>query len=123
MNQVILMGRLARDPEMKNANGLAVARITVCTNKDWKDESGEKKSKAEFHNCVAFRKTAELCGKYLTKGKQVLVQGELQTRSYEKDGVKKYATEVIVNNVQFLGSADKPEASVPTELETDQLPF
>lgn len=121
INKVILLGRLTRDPEVKDANGIAVTKFSIATSKTWKDDSGEKQEKAEFHNLVAFRKTAELVGKYLTKGRQVFVEGELSTTSYEKDGVKKYKTEIIANHVEFLGDGGKKEEASPTL--GDEIPF
>lgn len=121
INKVILLGRLTRDPEVKDANGIAVTKFSIATSKTWKDDSGEKQEKAEFHNLVAFRKTAELVGKYLTKGRQIFVEGELSTTSYEKDGVKKYKTEIIANHIEFLGDSGKKEEASPTLGE--EIPF
>lgn len=104
------MGRLGKDPELKDAKGVQICNFSVATSKTWKDESGEKKEKTEWHNIVCFRKTAELAGKYLTKGRQVLIDGELQTRSWEKDdGTKAYKTEIVAHNLQFIGDS-KPSA-------------
>lgn len=105
VNRVILLGRLTHDPEIKDANGIQIASFSLATSKEWKDESGEKKQKAEFHSCVAFRKTAELVGKFLKKGRQVFIEGELQTRSWDdKDsGKKRYKTEIVAQNIQFIG--------------------
>lgn len=128
LNRVILMGRLGQDPEMKDVKGLQIANFSVATSKTWKNEAGEKQEKTEWHNCVAFKKTAELAGKYLTKGRQVLVEGELQTRSWEDDaGVKKYRTEIIANNIQFVGESKKAEGEVTApaaSFDTDEaIPF
>jgi single-strand DNA-binding protein len=130
VNKVILVGRLGRDPEIKDAKGIAIANFSIATSKTWKDESGEKQEKTEWHNIVAFKKTAELAGKFLTKGREIYVEGELQTRSWEdkETGVKKYRTEIIAQNIQFLGS--KPEANgettkevYPEQPQTEQIPF
>lgn len=105
LNKVMLIGRLGQDPELKDAKGIQIANFSIATSKSWKDDSGQKQEKTEWHNIVAFRKTAELAGKYLTKGRQCYIEGELQTRSWddEKTGTKKYKTEIIANNIQFLG--------------------
>jgi single-strand DNA-binding protein len=111
VNKVIILGRLGKDPEMKDAKGVAICNFSVATSKEWKDDSGEKKEKTEWHRIVAFRKTAEICGKYLAKGRQVYIEGELQTRSWEgDDGVKKYSTEIVAHSVQFVGD-NKPKSS------------
>ena len=111
INKVILVGNLARDPEIRyTEGGVAIANITVVTSKSWKDKnSGEKKEKAEFHRVVAYRQTAEIIGKYLKKGSQVYVEGELQTTAWEKDGVKRYTTEVIVKDMQMLGGGQRSD--------------
>lgn len=136
VNKVILVGRLGRDPELKNINGLQIANISLATSKQWKDDSGEKQERTEWHNVVAFKKLAELAGKYLTKGRSVYVEGELQTRSWddEKSGTKKYRTEIIAHTVQFLGdkpaaasqngeTADIPDDSVPDDNPNPEIPF
>jgi single-strand DNA-binding protein len=89
VNKVILLGRLGKDPEVKyTQDGTAVARFSIATDDTWKDQSGEKQQRTEWHNVVAWRKLAEICGQYLTKGKQVYIEGKLQDRSWEKDGAK-----------------------------------
>jgi single-strand DNA-binding protein len=106
--------------------GTQIANFSIATSKEWKDDSGEKQEKTEWHNIVAFRKTAEIVGKYLTKGRQVYVEGELQTRSWEQDGVKKYRTEVIANNIQFVGdnkTATTETSSAPSVDTHDEIPF
>ncbi len=111
VNQVILLGRLGRDPECKAlSSGDQVANFSIATSKSWKDASGTKQERTEWHNIVAFKKLAEIAGKYLTKGRQVYVSGELQTRSWEdKDGQKKYKTEIVAHRIEFIG--DKPAAA------------
>ncbi len=108
INKVILVGRLGQDPEMRYfADGTAVANFSVATSDEWKDkETGEKREKTEWHRVVAFRKLAEICGKYLSKGRQVYIEGKLQTRSWEKDGVTRYTTEIVANDMQMLGARD-----------------
>lgn len=110
-NQVILVGNMARDPELRTIpSGQSVASFAVATNRTWQDQSGETQSQADFHNIVAWGKLAELAAQYLAKGRKVMVVGRLQTRSWEgEDGKKNYRTEVIANDISFL---DRPgEAS------------
>lgn len=104
LNKVMLIGRLGKDPEIRYAqSGTAVTNFTLATNEGWMDKaSGEKKEKTEWHRIVAFGKLGEICGKYLTKGKQIYVEGRLQTRSWEQDGVTRYTTEIVANDMQML---------------------
>jgi single-strand DNA-binding protein len=104
LNKVMLIGRLGKDPEIRYAqSGTAVTNFTLATNEDWMDKaSGEKKEKTEWHRIVAFGKLGEICGKYLTKGKQVYVEGRLQTRSWEQDGTTRYTTEIVADQMQML---------------------
>lgn len=104
LNKVMLIGRLGKDPEIRyTQGGMAVVNFTVATNEDWMDKaSGEKKEKTEWHRIVAFGKLGEICGKYLAKGKQVYVEGRLQTRSWEQDGVTRYMTEIVADQMQML---------------------
>lgn len=102
MNKVILKGRLIADPELRQTpNNISVTKFTVAVDRCAK--SGEEK-KADFISCVAWRQTAEFVSKYFSKGKEILLIGSLQTGSYEKDGVKHYTTDVLVDNVEFCGS-------------------
>ena len=105
VNKVILIGNLGRDPEIRyTQDGNAVANFTLATSMEWRDKaSGEKREKTEWHRIVAFRKLGEICGEYLSKGKQVYIEGRLQTRSWEQDGVTKYMTEVVASDMQMLG--------------------
>jgi len=107
LNQATVVGNLGRDPELKTLpNGTVVANFSVATSDSYTDKtSGQKVEQTEWHNVVVWGKTAENCAKYLTKGKQVAVQGKLRTRSWEKDGHKNYRTEIHADNVQFLGSS------------------
>jgi single-strand DNA-binding protein len=109
INKVIIVGNLGNDPEVRyTPDGTPAANFNVATSEDWTDkESGEKKSKTEWHRIVVWRKLAEICGEYLEKGRQVYVEGKLQTRSWEKDGVTHYTTEIIADTVQFLGGNGK----------------
>lgn len=108
VNKVILVGHLGQDPEIRYmADGTAVANFNIATSESWKDrQTGEKKERTEWHRIVAWRGLGELCGKYLSKGRQVYIEGKLQTRSWEKDGVTRYTTEVVATDVQFLGPRD-----------------
>ena len=108
VNKVIIVGNLGQDPEIRYMpDGTAVANFSVATSDEWKDkQTGEKKERTEWHRIVVWRQLAEVCGKYLTKGRQVYVEGKLQTRSWEKDGVTRYTTEIIASTVQFLGGRD-----------------
>ena len=101
MNQVILIGRLTKDPEFRyGANQTAVAKFTVAV-----DRAGKEKA-ADFISCTAFGKTAELIDRYMSKGRQIAVQGRIQTGKYEKDGRTVYTTDVIVERMEFVGSKD-----------------
>lgn len=108
LNKVQLIGRLTRDPEVKTTpSGQNVATFSVATSRSWKDQqSGEKKSVTEFHNIVAWRKLADIVGQYMKKGKQVYIEGYLQTRSWDDPtGGKKYRTEIVADNMIMLGGA------------------
>ena len=108
VNKVILIGNLGKDPEVRYMpNGNAVANITLATSESWKDkQTGEQKEKTEWHNIVVWAGLAEICGKYLTKGKQVYIEGRIQNRSYDdRDGNKRYITEIVANEMQMLSRA------------------
>jgi len=106
INKVIIIGRLGQDPEMKAVGqGATVTRLNVATSENWTGKDGQKQERTEWHRVVVWGKLAEICGKYLAKGRQVYVEGRLQTRSWEDNGQKKYSTEIVANTVQFLGSA------------------
>jgi single-strand DNA-binding protein len=139
INKVIIVGRLGNDPEVRyTPSGSAVANFSVATSDEWKDKNtGEKKERTEWHRIVAWNKLGEICGEYLAKGRQVYVEGRLQTRTYEdKDGVKRYMTEIIATDVQFLGgretgsgrtgdsspSRDMPGGQAPGPVD-DDIPF
>jgi len=106
VNKVILVGRLGKDPETRYmTNGEAVTNFSIATSENWKDKSGEKQEKTEWHNCVAYRKLAEIIAEYVRKGSQIYVEGKLQTRKWQtKEGQDRYTTEIIVNEMQMLGS-------------------
>jgi single-strand DNA-binding protein len=105
VNKVILVGNLGRDPEVRfTANGKAVARFSVATSEMWNDTEGTRQERTEWHNVVVWGKQAESCGQYLQKGRQVYIEGSIRNRQYDdKDGNKKYITEVNAQRVQFLG--------------------
>jgi len=107
INKVILVGNLGRDPEMRQTkSGTQVVNFPVATNESWTDKgTGEKKDRTEWHKVIAWGRTAEICNEYLTKGKQVYIEGRLQTSEWEdKDGNKRYTTEIVVSDMQMLGS-------------------
>ena len=106
VNKVILIGNLGRDPEVRNTpSGQTVASFSVATSRRWKDRDGNRQEQTEWHNVVCWGRQAEIAGQYLTKGKQVFVEGRLQTRSWEdrQSGDKRYRTEIICENFQMLG--------------------
>ena len=137
INKAILVGRLGRDPEVRyTPDGLMVTNFTIATDEQWKDKTGEKAQKTEWHRIVTFGKLAEICGKYLVKGKLVFVEGRIQTRSWEdKDGIKRFTTEIVASNMQMLDSkgprsADSgPDESAPPNppadapMPNDDVPF
>ena len=126
VNKVIIVGRLGKDPEVRyTPNGQAVANFTVATSDNWKDKtSGEKQEKTEWHRIVVWGRLAELSRDYLKKGKQVYVDGRLQTRSWDdKDGNKKYITEIVANNIQFLGSATDKTTDKTAETHSDGVDY
>ena len=105
VNKVILIGRLGNDPEVRyTSNGGAVANFNVATNESWVDKAGQKQERTEWHRVVVWGKLSELCGQYLSKGRQAFVEGRLQTREWnDKEGHKRYTTEIVAQNIQFLG--------------------
>ena len=113
VNKVILIGNLGKDPEVKyTPSGMAVARFTLATNERYKDKEGNWQDKTEWHNLVAFQRTAEIVGEYLKKGRSVYIEGKLQTRSWDdkESGQKKYRTEILVNDVVLLGGREGGES-------------
>lgn len=139
VNKVILIGRLGKDPEVKyTQGGTAIARFSLATDEFWKDQNGERQQRTEWHNIVAWDKLADICGQYLTKGKQVYIEGKLQTRSWEdKEGNKRYTTEIRADNMVMLGTrgdsgtggGEKAGAAAPAsapgggEITDDDIPF
>ncbi len=106
INKVILVGNLGQDPEVKYMpSGGAVTNISIATTDSWKDKAtGEKKENTEWHRVVFFNRLAEIVGEYLRKGSQVYIEGNLRTRSWEDNGVKRYSTEIVAREMQMLGS-------------------
>ena len=134
LNKVMLIGNLGRDPEVRfTQGGTPVANFTLATNERWTDQSGERQEKTEWHRIVVWGKQAEIAGEYLRKGRQVYVEGSLQTREWtDRDGNKRYTTEVKALRFQMLGSRDVCDpSSVPVEsaqaqgggYQEDDIPF
>jgi single-strand DNA-binding protein len=134
INKVILVGNLGRDVELRHTpGGASVAKFSVATNEVWKDKNGQRQEHTEWHNIVAWGKLAEFCGSYLTKGRQVYVEGTLRTRTYDDEkGNRRYFTEVRAQTIQLLGpkpsgtesgsaSPGEPQ-DFPPENE-DEIPF
>lgn len=135
LNKVMIYGNLTRDPEMKALpSGQNVTSMSIATNRVWKDKDGKQQEEVEYHNIVVFGKQAENCAKYLTKGSGAYVEGRLQTRSWEKDGVKMYRTEIVAETVQFgskpnntASTSTKDESALPDypedEIKPEDIPF
>lgn len=122
INKVIIVGRLGADPEVKTISaGTTVTRLNVATSEAWTGKDGQKKERTEWHRITVWGKLAEICGKHLTKGRQVYVEGRLETRSWEDpQGQKKYATDIIANTVQFLGSAGSEKSGTTSNSSSSQ---
>ena len=116
LNKAMIIGNLTRDPEVRTTpTGLTVASFSVATNLIWTDQAGQRQEKVEFHNVVAWRRLAEICGQYLRKGSKVYMEGRLQTRDWVgQDGVKRYRTEIVADNMIMLDRAGTTPAA-PTE--------
>ncbi len=114
LNKVMLIGRLTRDPESRTTpQGVTVVNFGLATNRVWKDDQGNQRDMTEYHNIVAWRKLGEICAQYLSKGRQIYIEGHLQTRSWDgQDGKKNYRTEVVADNMIMLGS--RSDNSAPT---------
>ena len=145
LNKVTLIGRLGKDPETRNLeNGMSVTNFTLATSEKYKDKTGGLKENTDWHNLVAWQNLSGIISKYCRKGSQIYVEGKLRTRSWEKDNITRYVTEIIVENVQLLDSKPKdqntsvgqsspsqqqyPEPSyavsnTPPDNTTDDLPF
>lgn len=124
LNKVQLIGRTGKDAELKyTGNGTAVATFSVATNESYKGNDGNLVEKTEWHNIVCWRKLAENCGEYLKKGAKVYVEGKLATKSWEKEGQKKYITEIIADRVLFLDSKGGASQSDDSSPAVDDIPF
>ena len=122
VNKVILIGRLGNNPEIRyTPSGAAVGNFNIATSENWNDKTGQKQERTEWHRIVVWSKLAELCNQYLTKGRQVYIEGRLQTRQWDdKVGNKHYTTEIVANTVQFLGAGkDQGAGAVAGERATD----
>ncbi len=114
VNKVILIGNLGRDPELRyTPSGQPVATFSLATTERWNDRNGQRQDRTEWHNIVAWGKLGELVNQYLKKGRSAYVEGRISTRSWDdKDGNKRYKTEIIANQIQFLGSFDQPSGEL-----------
>jgi single-strand DNA-binding protein len=137
LNKVLLIGNLGKDPELRyTPGGQAVATFSLATSDSWKDKDGNQQERTEWHNIVAWQRLAEICGEYLKKGKKIYLEGRIQTRNYEdKEGVKRYFTEIIADELIMLdgrpGGAESgapqppppPIGGEPKSDKPDDLPF
>ena len=125
VNKVILVGRLGNDPEIRYTQGGAgVANFNIATSENWTDKEGARQEKTEWHRIVVWGKMAEICAQYLAKGRQVYVEGRLQTRQWDdKEGNKRYTTEVVANTVQFLDRGDKAAGTTSAEMAPIESPM
>ena len=117
VNKVVLLGRLGRDPETRYASdgGTPICHLAVATSRRYKDRDGNRGEETEWHNVVLFGKTAEIAQQYLQKGSEVYIEGRLRTRSYEKDGVKRYSTEIIGESMQ-MGARPTDVSAKPAQI-------
>jgi len=137
VNKVILIGRLGADPEVRySGGGTAVTNFRLATSRTYNNKQGEKVDETEWHRCVAFGRTGEVCGEYLHKGSQVYIEGRIRTRDWEdKDGNKRWTTEILVERMQMLGSkgdrqgqgqsigGEDPFDKMPDSIPDDDVPF
>ncbi len=144
LNRATILGRITRDPEVRTTtSGQSVTTLSIATNRAWTDAAGVKQEKSEFHNCVFWGKLAEIAGQYLTKGRRIYVEGRIETRDWTgQDGVKRYRTEVVVENMIMLDgprgatspagqssndtNVSRPSANQPVieeEIKVEDIPF
>lgn len=131
LNKAMIIGNLGSDPEVRfTPSGQAVANFSVATNESWNDKQGQRQERTEWHRIVVWGKLAELCGQWLHKGRTVYVEGRIQTREWEKDGQKHWTTEIVANNIQFLGGGKQqgakgaePAETPPADQPADDIPF
>lgn len=123
INRVIIIGNMGADPELRyTPSGDAVVNFTLATTESWKDKQGVKQSRTEWHKCTAFRKLAEIIGQYCRKGSKVYIEGKLRTRQWEQDGIKRYTTEISVDQLQMLDSRQDGQAPAPRQQAPQQAP-
>jgi len=124
LNKAILIGNLGRDPEVRyTPSGVAVANFTIATSENWTNKEGQKETRTEWHRIVAFGKLAEICGEYLSKGRQVYIEGRIQTRDWEdKEGIKRYTTEIVANQMLMLGGRDMGDSGRSQDPPTSEFP-
>lgn len=126
VNKVFILGYLGQDPEQRTTDsGTAVTNFSVATTEEWKDKAGEKQEKTEWHNIVAWKKLAEICGQYLKKGSRVHIEGKLTTQSWEKEGVKHYKTVIVADQLVMLSASGEAttHASAADKDDDSALPF
>lgn len=134
INKVILIGNLGQDPEVRyTSTGVAVATFSLATNESYKDQDGNVQDKTQWHNIVAWRKLAEICGEYLKKGSRIYIEGKIQYRQYDdKNGIKRYVTEIVADQMMMLDSKGATQNSggevslppvEPQSEKEDDLPF
>lgn len=123
LNKVLLIGNVGKDPEVTTFdNGSKVAKFTLATSERYTDKSGQKQEKTEWHNIVAWGPQADVIEKYVTKGKQLYIEGQIKSRTWEQDGVKRYATDISLSSFVFLGSAGNGTSSAPKETASAPAP-
>lgn len=132
VNRVFLLGQVGRDPEVKEIGGAKYATFSLATSESYKDKNGERQTNTEWHTIVCWRNTAEVVERYVTKGMQLFVEGQLRTRSWEdSEGKKRYVTEIVAKEVQFVGKKESSEPRMQTtplvngivEPDDSDLPF
>ena len=131
VNKVILIGNLGKDPEVRHTqSGATVVNFSIATNEAWNNKDGEREERVEWHKIVAFGKLADICGQYLTRGKQVYIEGKLQTRSWDdRDGNKRYTTEIVASRMTMLGvgqqsrQEEDDSSGVKDDRYDDDIPF
>jgi single-strand DNA-binding protein len=122
VNKVILIGRLGQDPELKQTNTGSVCKFSLATSENWINKEGQKQEKVEWHKIVVWGKLADVCNKFLSKGKQVFVEGKIQSNQWEdKEGVKRTTVEVLANTVQFLSSTENSSISSDAPKESNSF--
>src|SRR3954454_11615326 len=124
VNKVLLIGNLTRDPELRTTpSGSQVCTFTLATNKSWTTDAGEKKEESDFHRIVAWNKLAELCGKFLVKGRKIYIEGRLQSRSWTgQDGTQKTTVEVVIDDMVLLDNKTQNATADTTPVKKDATP-